>query len=38
VGPLLALFGFPQRNRKAMVATLQRLETMLAEPQTGGTA
>jgi uncharacterized protein YndB with AHSA1/START domain len=38
VGPLLALLGFPQRNRKAMVATLQRLETMLAEPQTGDTA
>jgi hypothetical protein len=33
IGPLLVLMGFPQRNLKGMVATLQRLETILAEQQ-----
>jgi uncharacterized protein YndB with AHSA1/START domain len=35
IGPLLALMGFPQRNRKGIVATLQRLETILADQQNG---
>ena len=32
-GPLLALLGYPKRNLRAMVATLDRLEKVLADTE-----
>jgi uncharacterized protein YndB with AHSA1/START domain len=36
IGPLLVLMGYPQRNLKGITATLERLETILAEPRQNG--